>query len=505
LLLEAVQGHPDRVALVGGAGQLTFAELSAAAERLAQRMHTAASRGGEAPDLRGARVAVVAPNVPGLLVALLAVWRLEAVAVPLSGRLRERELSLTLGDAEPALILSVPAHLGYSFVDLLERLLPELPTARGVLFLDALAEVQEERQGLGARSWEPLPAELAAILYTSGTTGLPKGALVTHAREAEGARHHVSELGLTPEDRVALVVPATHAFGFTCLLGAASAGVRAILVESSTSPRPVLEAIEREQATVLHGSPTLFTSLLKAAPERLAGVRGFVAGASPSEVLLEQLDGAGMRILNLYGLTETGIVSSCRFHDPPRERHTTAGRPLPGFELRLAEADEQEAQLAELQLRGPSVTPGYHQRPAETAEAFATDGWFRTGDLATFEDGYLRIAGRVKELVNVGGFNVFPAEVEAVLLAHPDVLQAAVVGVADERTGEALRAFVVPCAGSDLTPARLLGFARERIAGYKLPYVIQLLPELPALPSGKPDRLALRGKTGPDLTSPSMG
>jgi acyl-CoA synthetase (AMP-forming)/AMP-acid ligase II len=162
---------------------------------------------------------------------------------------------------------------------------------------------------------------------------------------------------------------------------------------------------------------------------------------------------------------------------------------LPGFELRLAPGPE--ADLGELELRGPAVTPGYFRPSRETEGAFTPDGWLRTGDLAMLADGYLTIAGRAKELVNVGGFNVFPGEVEAVLLEHPDVAQAAVVGVPDERMGEALRAFVVPRAGAAPTPAMLLGFARERIAGYKLPYALELVAELPLLASGKPDRRAL--------------
>jgi acyl-CoA synthetase (AMP-forming)/AMP-acid ligase II len=209
---------------------------------------------------------------------------------------------------------------------------------------------------------------------------------------------------------------------------------------------------------------------------------GFVAGATSPRELLERLDAVGMRILNLYGLTETGAITACVADDPPEARFTTVGRPLPGYDVRIEEG--------ELHVRGPHVTPGYFRRPEETEAAFI-DGWFRTGDLVEVEDGYIRIAGRAKELVHVGGFNVFPAEVENVLLTHPEVVQAVVVGAPDERMGEVLRAFVVARPGSELVPAGLLAFARSKIAGYKLPYEISILPELPLLPSGKPDRRAL--------------
>ena len=280
------------------------------------------------------------------------------------------------------------------------------------------------------------------------------------------------------------MIPASHAFGLTCLLSDVAAGAETVLVESTFSLGALVAAIERRGATVLHGSPTLFGSLLKAEPDGLRRIRaGFVGGAPAPPGLLEQVEGLG--ILNLYGLTETGAVSCCRPEDPPERRRTTAGRPLPGVEVEVVDG--------ELRVRGTGVTPGYFRRPEETAAAFE-DGWFRTGDVAVLEDGFVRISGREKELVHVGGFNVFPAEVEAVLLTHPDVAQAAVVGVEDERMGEVLRAFVVPRPGSELTPAALLQFARGRIAGYKLPYAIRLLPELPLLPSGKPDRRALAAR-----------
>jgi HIP---CoA ligase len=200
--------------------------------------------------------------------------------------------------------------------------------------------------------------------------------------------------------------------------------------------------------------------------------------------VLERLDDAGAAILNVFGMTELGAVSGCRLDDPPELRYTTCGRALPGFELRLSAAGE-------LQVRGPYVTPGYHAQPALTAAAFE-EGWFRTGDVASIDDdGYLTLLGRAKEMVNVGGFNVFPAEVEGFLATHPDVAQAVVVGVADERMGEALHAFVLPRPGAELEPADLLRFARPRIAGYKLPYRIELVEKLPLLASGKPDRAAL--------------
>jgi acyl-CoA synthetase (AMP-forming)/AMP-acid ligase II len=243
--------------------------------------------------------------------------------------------------------------------------------------------------------------------------------------------------------------------------------------------------VQERQATALHGAPALFTALLKARPEGVPNVRtGIVGGAPcPSEVL-ERLDEAGMTVLNVFGMTEIGAATGCRQDDPADLRHTTSGRALPGFELRVA-GDE------ELLVRGPYVTAGYYGQ-AEVTDAAFEDGWFRTGDLASIDArGYLTIQGRAKELVHVGGFNVFPTEVEGFLLTHPDVAQAAAVGVRHERMGEVLEAFVVPRDGAKLEPADLLRYARPRIAGYKLPYSINVVEGLPLLASGKPDRGAL--------------
>jgi acyl-CoA synthetase (AMP-forming)/AMP-acid ligase II len=397
--------------------------------------------------------------------------------VPLSARLRERELEQTLADAEPLVVLSVPAHGGYSFADVLPGLLPAS--------VRTLVVGEEEVRGPAAADPEPLGESVAALLYTSGTTGKPKGVLVRERREREGSRFLADVLELGADDRCGLVVPISHAFGLTCMLAGVAAGAEAVLVESTFSPAPLLRALADRRATVLHGSPTLFRTLLKARPQGIPGIRtGLIAGAPSPPELLEKLDGRGLRILNCYGLSETGAVTCCRLDDPPERRYTTCGRPVPGYDVRVAGGG--------LEVAGPHVTPGYYRRLEESAAAFH-DGWFRTGDLAEIDDGYVRIVGRAKELVHVGGFNVVPAEVEAVLLAHPDVLDAAVIGVPDERMGEALRAHVAVRAGANLTAPELIAFARSRIAGYKVPYAIELLPELPRLPSGKPDRRALAG------------
>jgi acyl-CoA synthetase (AMP-forming)/AMP-acid ligase II len=463
-----------RTALLFGERALSYGDLETGADELARRLARFAGA--------GERVAVIAPNAPAQVLALHAAWRLGGVAVPLSARLREYDLERILSDAEPSAAVVIDSHQGYPLAELMERL--ELPSLRGGLVVDRRGKVERELAGEG-RPAEPLDADTAAILYTSGTTGAPKGALMTHAAVRVLGHSLAGLLGLGQDDRSVLVLPVSHAFGLGCLLATLASGGSGVLLDPTFSLEPVLEAAEEREATVLHGSPALFTGLLKSRPEGLPKLRtGFVGGAPCPPSVLELLDSAGMTVLNVFGMTEIGAATGCRLDDPAHMRHATCGRALPGYELRLSDASE-------LLVRGPYVTPGYFRRPELTAAAFE-DGWFRTGDIATIDDdGYLTISGRAKEVVNVGGMNVFPAEVEGFLQTHPEVSQAAVVGVPDERMGEALEAFVVPRPGATLEPADLLRYARPRIAAYKLPYRINLVEALPLLASGKPDRKAL--------------
>jgi acyl-CoA synthetase (AMP-forming)/AMP-acid ligase II len=272
------------------------------------------------------------------------------------------------------------------------------------------------------------------------------------------------------------------------LLATVAAGGHAVMVESTFSMEPLIDAIQTHEVCILHGAPPLFARLSKLPWEPLRTLRtGFVAGAPCPPAVLERLDDSGMRVLNLYGMSELGAVACTRLSDPAAVRHTTVGRALGDCRVRI----NTEAG-GELEVGGPCVTAGYYRQPELTAAAFR-DGWFRTGDIAAMDDaGNLRIEGRAKDVVQTGGFNVFPGEVEALLLTHPQLLHAAVVGVPHPSMGESLVAFAVPVDGCAPSTADVLSFARAQIAGYKLPYRIYFVPELPLLPTGKPDRSMLQ-------------
>lgn len=467
LLRSTSSASRDRPALAYGDCAITYGELAAGVDRLAARL---AVEPGE-------RVAVIASNVPALVISLFAVWQAGAVAVPLSSRLRRFELERAFGDAEPSAAVWVGSGAGSEARALAER----TPTLSASITLDELGEVVEERRPLEGARADPLGPEVAAILYTSGTTGEPKGTLVTHSLGVAEGLQFAELLGPSAGAACGFVVPIPHAFGFACLLGSVAGGALAVLVDRTISLQPLVEAMGRHAGRVLHGPPALFTRLLKTDIEFPIDT-GFTAGSACPPEVLAALDQRGMRILNVYGMTEIGAATACRADDPPATRYQTVGRGLPGYELRVRDG--------EIQVRGPFAT-GYHKRPWTVDETTA-DGWFRTGDLGSLDAaGNLVIAGRAKEVVHVGGFNVFPAEVEDFLLTHADIAQAAVVGVPHPTMGEALQAFVVPSAGTQLEPGDVVRFARAGIAGYKVPYGVRIVDELPLLPSGKPDRRAL--------------
>lgn len=504
LLEAAVSQSPHRTALAHGETKLTYRQLREAVDRLAARL---GERAGE-------RVAVIASNVPALVVALFGAWRAGATVVPLSARLRGFELRRVFADAQPSAAISLAEHGGFSLARELDALGEQIGTLASGIVVDELGEAREELRWPATESAEPLDPGVAAIMYTSGTTGEPKGALMSHALGMAEGQQLAELLGEDAQGACLLVVPGSHAFGLACLLCCLAAGGEAVLVDSTTTLEPLVRAARQHGARVLHGSPALFARVLKTTAE-LPVKSGFTAGSSCPPKVLEELDRREARVLNMYGMTEIGAATSCRPEDAPEVRYQTVGRPLPGYEFRVvgtsadagegdflrgtptggvkegARTEDDGAALGAIEVRGPYVTAGYHGRPREQDEAF--DGeWFRTGDLGGIDvAGNLTIAGRAKEVVQVGGFNVFPAEVESFLLTHPGIGQASVIGVPHAAMGETLHAFVVPSPKATLAGRDVVSFARAGIAGYKVPYGVSLLPELPLLASGKPDRREL--------------
>ena len=347
------------------------------------------------------------------------------------------------------------------------------------------------------------PDDIADILFTSGTTGLPKGVLCTHRQNIQSFTAWADAVGLKAGDHYMIVNPFFHSFGY-------KAGWLACLITGATAfPVPVfdskviLEQIAADAITVLPGPPTLYQSLLDdpgLANHDISTLRLAVTGAAsvPPSLIGRMRDELGIDdVMTAYGLTEaTGVVTATHPDDPAELIAVSCGVPIPGVEIRLVDPDGNDVQTGEageLLVRGFNVMRGYLDDPEATAEAIDADGWLKTGDVAMQDEkGYLRITDRVKDMIITGGFNVYPAEVEAILIDHPDVSRAAVVPMPDERMGEVGRAWLVMREGATLDEAAMTAWARENMANFKVPRSFRAIDELPMNASGKVQRFALK-------------
>ena len=452
---------PERPVLFQpGRGWWARAELEEASRRVAGRLHRAGLRAGD-------RVVSSAGSSLELAAAHLAALRLGLVVVPVNTAYREAEVAHIASDAEPRAAVVDDGERGAW----MRRVAPGEPLLVVGPEVDLPDGDAPELDGAG-------PGDLALICYTSGTTGKPKGAMLTHGNLLAGAEAIRLAWRWGEDDVLLLALPLFHIHGLgNGLHGTLLAGGAAVLLPRFDAGE-LLDAAREHAATVLFGVPTMYARL--AASPRVAELRALrvlVSGSAPlPPTVFERLaEATGQRVLERYGMTETMMNVSNPYEG--ERRPGTVGLPLPGVELRL--------DGGEILVRGPNVFPGYWRNPQATAEAFAEGGWFRTGDLGSLDEaGYLRIEGRSKELIITGGYNVYPREVEELLLRHPAVAEVAVVGTPSEEWGETVTAFVVP-AGAPPDPEELLRFAAERLAGFKRPRLLHYVDALPRNALGK--------------------
>ena len=462
-LTESAGRDPDSVALRLDDLEISYAALDAGSARVAGLL---AARGVGAGD----RVGVMLPNVPYFAAVYYGVLRAGAVVVPMNVLLKRREVDYYLSDSG-----ATQLFVWHDFA--------------GAAPADAIVVVPGEfEQLIGAA--EPLSEpvarddeDTAIILYTSGTTGAPKGAELTHANLRRNVEIVVNMLDLGAEDVVLGALPLFHAFGQTAGLNAAIAAGACLTLIPRFDPRAALAMIERDRVTVFEGVPTMFGAMLHA-DERpdTTSLRLCVSGgaAMPVEVLRGFEEAFGCKVLEGYGLSETSPVAS--FNHPDRERKPgSIGTPVAGVEMRL----DGEAP-AEILIRGHNVMKGYWNRPDATKEAIDADGWFRTGDIATVdEDGFFFIVDRKKDMIIRGGYNVYPREIEEVLYEHPAVREAAVIGVPHPELGEEVAAAVALKADASATEDELRDHVKSQVAAYKYPRRIWFVDELPKGPTGK--------------------
>jgi long-chain acyl-CoA synthetase len=469
----------ERVAVALAGTRLTYAELDASSARVAGMLRERGLRPGD-------RVGLMLPNVIEFAAIYYGVLRAGGVVVPMNVLLKRREIAFYLADSGAALLF---AWHGFeaearAAAEGNAELIPVEPKAFAA---PAAAEMSD-----GALT--PVAAEdTAVILYTSGTTGQPKGAELTHSnldRNAEIVARTVAELG---EGEVVLgALPLFHSFGQTVSMNASLRAGATLTLLPKFDPGDALEIIARDRVTHLYGVPTMFGALLHhPARDRfdLSSLRVCVTGgaAMPVEVLRDFEEAFGCRVLEGYGLSETSPVASAS-HMGMERRPGSIGTPIEGVEMRIVDESGKEAprgEVGEIAIRGHNVMKGYWRRPQETAAVMA-DGWFHTGDLGRVdEDGWFYVVDRKKDMIIRGGYNVYPREVEEILFEHPKIREAAVLGVPHDQWGEEVGAAIVLHPGEEMRAAEVSEYVRDRIAAYKYPRLVWFLDELPKGPTGK--------------------
>jgi len=523
LVASGVARFGDAEALVDGDLRLSFAQL---AERVEHSTRAAMAAGVEAGD----RVAVWAPNVWEWIVAALGALGAGGVLVPINTRFKGGEAGYVLEKSGAKVLLTVNGFLGFDYVGMLRTAMtgdgeapgggpvPGLPALEKIVvlrgdapegtetwehYLEALGSI--DPADAAARTAAVRPEDLSDIIFTSGTTGRPKGVMVTHAQTLRVFETWSSFVGLTEGDRYLVVMPFFHTFGY-------KAGWMAALMRGATTvPQAVFDVdevlrnVEKERISMLPGAPTLYMAILEH-PDRsrydLSSLRLAVTGAAavPVEMIKRMRTELTFEtILTAYGLTEcTGTATICRPEDDPETIANTSGRAIPDVEVQVVDDDGHEVprgEPGEVVVRGYNVMLGYFEDPEQTAEAIDADGWLHTGDIGVMDErGYLDITDRKKDMIIRGGENIYPAEVENLLLGHGGIAQAAVVGVPDERFGEVVLAYVIPRAGAEVDPDEVIEWARANMANYKVPKFVEVVDELPLNASGKVLKFELRDR-----------
>lgn len=517
VLDETAHRFPARPALFYEGRTISYRDLAREVDRLAAGLVALGIEPGD-------KVGIWMSNIPEWIAAYFAIAKAGAVVVPMNTRYKTHEVAYILGNAEAKAVFMSQGFLGIDYAAMLAEVRPNLPLLRGAItvggeapglrpYADVLARGGDRAaQAEVARRGDALdPNDCVFILYTSGTTGHPKGAMLSHVNMAENARQITEVLHATEEDIFLLPVPFFHCFG--CVMGI----LGAVTWGAGIVPVPVFKAdvaldlVQKHRVSVLYGVPTMFVLELeeqrKAAaagrPYDVASLRtGIMAGAPcPAEVMRGTMDDLGCNVCICYGLTEASpVITMTRFDDPLDKRVETVGKPLPGIEVKVVDDARQEVpvgETGELACRGYNVMLGYWKDPAATRQVIDDEGWLYSGDLATLdEEGYVRIVGRKKDMYIVGGFNVYPAEVEEVLFTHPDVQNVSVVGVPDPVMGEVGMAFLIPREGHTPDPQEVVDFCARRIAAFKVPRYVVVGHEFPMTSSGKVQKykLAERGK-----------
>ena len=514
VLRDTTKTFPQRDAILDPSGvTLTYEELDKQVSQMARGML-------ELGVGKGDKVGLWMPNIPEWVVAYYAIARVGAVVVPMNTRYKTHEVEYILNNSEATTLFAVDAFAGIDYLSMIGEIRNNLPNLKHVIIVgesgqamhtfDAVLEsgtslVDDGK--LAEREVACDPSDNVFILYTSGTTGNPKGAMLSHHNIAKNAEQVTKVLHTEDQDVFLLAVPFFHCFG--CVMGIAGAITwgAAMVPMQIFKPVEALELVERFDVSVLYGVPTMFVLELEAyrkgkadgSSYDVSALRtGLMAGAPcPVEVMRGVMEEMHCNVSIAYGLTEASpVITMTRFDDSVARRVETVGRALDGVEVKIADDDRKAlptGETGELACRGYNVMMGYYKMPDKTAESIDADGWLYSGDLATMdEEGYVKIVGRKKDMLICGGFNVYPAEIEEYLFTHPKVQNVSVIGMPDSVMGEVAVAYIIPREGVDIDPQEIVDFCVGEIANFKVPRYVQIVDDFPMTQSGKIKKFQLR-------------
>jgi long-chain acyl-CoA synthetase len=516
VLEQHVRRRPQAVAVVCGTVRLTYLELNAWSNQIANALTASGIR-------RADHVALLCPNLPYFPAVYFAILKVGATVVPLNVLLKPREIAYHLRDSDAKALFCFEGTPELPMLDAAKAAVAVVPSCSQLIALPhpvqrGTAEPEITMLAQFTATHSPVfetvatdPNDTAVILYTSGTTGQPKGAELTHLNMTMNGMVSAELCAGSPGDEghhsTAVTLPLFHATAQTCQMVAYLHLGGTLVLLPRFEPASLLDAIARERVSHWIGVPTMYWALLKHVREQKADVSGLagtlklaVSGGAPMPVDLMRdfQETLGVRIVEGYGLSETAPVASFNHLDRPA-KPGTVGQPLFAVDIMVVDAKDrpvEAGQAGEVVIRGHNVMKGYYKRPDETAEAMR-NGWFHTGDIGVIDaEGYLSIVDRKKDMILRGGFNVYPRELEEVLLTHPAVSLCAVIGIPDERLGEEVKAFVVKRAGTDVTEEELLAWCKDQFAAYKYPRSIEFRTELPTSATGKILKRELRAGSG---------
>ena len=494
LIKLQAENFGSKLALISDHEALSFLELDNLSTNIATHLI-------DLDILPGDRVAIWAPNMNEWVLAAIAIHKVGGVLVPINTRMKGREAAYILNNSESKILFSVKTFLGTDYFKLLEN--EDLPYLKHQIPLDETETTNSKipfstlkDKTLDVQLPEVIETDMADIIFTSGTTGKPKGVISSHLQNIKVFDYWSTYIGLNENDRYLIVNPFFHTFGY-------KAGWLAAVMRGVTAyPCPIFDAdqiiktINKEKISMLPGPPTLYQSILTSELIEnmdISSLRLGVTGAAsiPVQLIKDMKETLGFEtVITAYGLTEsTGVVTMCTPNDDYETIATTSGCAIDGVEVKCVNQDKIEVpagEPGEILVRGYNITQGYFNNPQATQEAIDSDGWLNTGDIGILDtNGYIKITDRSKDMFIVGGFNAYPAEIENILCDHPAISQAAVIGIEDERMGEVAKAFVVLKPNQDLDADSLMQWSKDNMANYKVPREIEFVRELPTNAAGK--------------------